>query len=113
MVNALSLARAILGSEEESGFSDKAVKDAIWDQWFDVDAAVRRLRGSLQIISSSLRIRNNMLILQTREIERLQPRSVKVRESYIHFASPFLLARVCVPFEFSPNWASCKGGIER
>jgi hypothetical protein len=78
--NGLTRARAILGSEEESGLSDKAVKDAIWDQWFDVDKAVRWLLGLSQTISFSLLLRNNMLTLQTRKIARLQPKIVKVRD---------------------------------
>ncbi|KDN43787.1 hypothetical protein K437DRAFT_225393 [Tilletiaria anomala UBC 951] len=40
---ALAQAQEILGSEEKSGLTEREVKDALWDAYFDVDQAVRHL----------------------------------------------------------------------
>lgn len=37
--------RAILGSEEQSGFTDSFIRDTIWDCYFDIEKTVEWLSG--------------------------------------------------------------------
>lgn len=43
--------RAVIGSEEDSGLADGVVRDALWDQYFDVENAIGWLLGLFQIHS--------------------------------------------------------------
>ena len=46
MIDGLEQVRNILGDQEHSGFSDQAIKDALWEFFFDVDKSVVLLLGS-------------------------------------------------------------------
>jgi len=37
--------RVILGSEEQSGFTDSFIRESLWDCYFDVDKTVEWLAG--------------------------------------------------------------------
>ena len=37
--------RAIIGSHQASGLEDNVIKDALWNEYFDVDRAVDWLMG--------------------------------------------------------------------
>ncbi len=37
---ALAQAREVLGNESQSGFTDREVKDALWEAYFEVEEAV-------------------------------------------------------------------------
>jgi hypothetical protein len=50
--NGLEQVRAILGPEDSSGFSDNFIKNALWDNWFDVERTVDYLLGMSSSISS-------------------------------------------------------------
>lgn len=43
MAQAFSAVQAVLGTE--TGISDKAIRDALWDSYFDVDGTVAYLLG--------------------------------------------------------------------
>jgi len=46
MIDGLEQVRNILGDQEHSGFSDQAIKDALWEFFFDVDKSVVWLLGA-------------------------------------------------------------------
>lgn len=41
--SALDSVKDVLGQSSQSGFSDREVKDALWDTYFDVDQVVQQL----------------------------------------------------------------------
>jgi len=45
MEAALENIRAILGSEDQSGFTDSFIRETIWDCYFDVEQTVEWLSG--------------------------------------------------------------------
>lgn len=45
MIDGLEQVRNILGDQERSGFSDQAIKDALWEFYFDADKSVVWLLG--------------------------------------------------------------------
>lgn len=45
MNEGLERVRAVVGSEAESGLEDSTIKDALWNEFFDVDHAVSWLLG--------------------------------------------------------------------
>lgn len=45
MIDGLEQVRNIMGDQEHSGFPDQAVKDALWEFFFDVDKSVVWLLG--------------------------------------------------------------------
>ena len=46
MIDGLEQVRNILGDQEQSGCSDQAIKDALWEFFFDVDKSVVWLLGT-------------------------------------------------------------------
>jgi len=46
MIDGLEQVRSILGDQEQSGCSDQAIKDALWEFYFDVDKSVVWLLGA-------------------------------------------------------------------
>ena len=46
MIDGLEQVRSILGDQEHSGCSDQAIKDALWEFFFDVDKSVIWLLGA-------------------------------------------------------------------
>ena len=46
MIDGLEQVRSILGDQEHSGISDQAIKDALWEFFFDVDKSVVLLLGT-------------------------------------------------------------------
>ena len=46
MIDGLEQVRNILGDQEHSGCSDQAIKDALWEFFFDVDKSVVWLLGA-------------------------------------------------------------------
>jgi len=46
MIDGLEQVRNILGDQEHSGVSDQAIKDALWEFFFDVDKSVVLLLGA-------------------------------------------------------------------
>jgi len=46
MIDGLEQVRNTLGDQEHSGFSDQAIKDALWEFFFDVDKSVVWLLGA-------------------------------------------------------------------
>ena len=46
MIDGLEQVRNILGDQEQSGFSDQSIKDALWEFFFDVDKSVVWLLGA-------------------------------------------------------------------
>ncbi|KAF9651277.1 hypothetical protein BDM02DRAFT_917119 [Thelephora ganbajun] len=48
MIDGLEQMRSILGDQEQSGFSDQAIKDALWEFFFDVDKSMRRNKSERQ-----------------------------------------------------------------
>jgi hypothetical protein len=45
MIDGLEQVRNVLGDQEHSGFPDQAIKDALWEFFFDVDKSVVWLLG--------------------------------------------------------------------
>jgi hypothetical protein len=41
----LESVRAVLGPQEESGLEDSVIKDALWNEYFDVEKAIQWLLG--------------------------------------------------------------------
>lgn len=39
--------RAIIGPEEQSGFTDSFIEDTLWDTYFDVESSVKYILGKL------------------------------------------------------------------
>lgn len=58
--------RAIIGSHQASGLEDNVIKDALWNEYFDVDRAVDWLMGK-SIFPSWCSIDLYMLCRGTRE----------------------------------------------
>ena len=46
MIDGMEQVRNVLGDQERSGFSDQAIKDALWEFFFDVDKSVVYLLGA-------------------------------------------------------------------
>ena len=46
MIDGLEQVRNVLGDQEHSGVSDQAIKDALWEFYFDVDKSVVLLLGA-------------------------------------------------------------------
>ena len=53
MIDGLEEVRRILGDQEQSGFTDQAIKDALWEFFFDVDKSVIWLSGPFYPLRSS------------------------------------------------------------
>lgn len=47
MAEGLSRVRHVLGSSTESGISDKEIRDALWQEYFNVETALQYLVGKL------------------------------------------------------------------
>ena len=46
MIDGLEQVRNVLGDQEHSGCSDQAIKDALWEFFFDIDKSVVWLLGA-------------------------------------------------------------------
>jgi elongation factor 1 alpha-like protein len=46
MIDGLEQVRNVLGDQGRSGFPDQAIKDALWEFYFDVDKSVVYLLGA-------------------------------------------------------------------
>jgi hypothetical protein len=46
MNDGLERVRAVLGPQEESGLEDSMIKDALWNEYFNVEHAIQWLLGS-------------------------------------------------------------------
>ena len=46
MIDGVEQVRNILGDQERSGCSDQAIKDALWEFYFDVDKSIVWLLGA-------------------------------------------------------------------
>ena len=53
MIDGLEQVRNIIGDQEQSGCSDQAIKDALWEFYFDVDKSVIVLLGPSYLPSKS------------------------------------------------------------
>jgi hypothetical protein len=65
--NGLEQVRVILGPEDASGFSDNFIKNALWDNWFDVERTVDYLLGISSGISSFM-VLNSMAEEHARQL---------------------------------------------
>jgi hypothetical protein len=45
MDDGLERVRAVLGHEEESGLEDSVIKNALWNEYFNVEHAIQGLLG--------------------------------------------------------------------
>ena len=80
MIDGMEQVRNVLGDQDRSGFSDQAIKDALWEFFFDVDKSVVYLLGapvaSIQVASA------DGPIAQRRNKNKRQPRNERV--SFVH-----------------------------
>lgn len=80
--------RVILGPEGQSELSDTEIKDALWNNYFDIDVTLQWALGTCAQFSVRL---ENLPCLQTNHSERLWQGSVKVR-----CCSDFFLFAFCI-----------------
>ena len=52
MNDGLARVRATLGPEEESGVADSMIKDALWNEYFNVENAIQGIFGSSDLVSA-------------------------------------------------------------
>ncbi|GJJ07398.1 hypothetical protein Clacol_001600 [Clathrus columnatus] len=70
---AFAQARSILGSEENSGISDKQIKDTVWEFYFDVEKSIDWLLGGIEH-ETSLPSQQTLSALQRLSLtQRIQP----------------------------------------
>ena len=103
MDEGLERVRALLGPFETTGLDDKVVKDALWNEYFDVERSVDWLLGSA---ASAMRVVPGLTVTQRNAIEDKLLLNAKV-SLCLSLLRPFPFAYChCVPSFRSFAWIS-------
>jgi len=101
MIDGLEQVRNILGDQEQSGFPDQAIKDALWEFFFDVDKSVVWLLGV------SHRLHPGRVRLHRRRTEEKQKReAAKERKGEFRSYHCLQFPRPLLRHMFGCVWAS-------
>jgi len=60
MNDGLAHVRAVLGSQEECGLEDSMIKDALWNEYFNVENAIQGLLGLSDFVLISMSVQSHI-----------------------------------------------------